>query len=264
MVSRIVILTSGRSGPASECLPELCASGELHVVGVILAHRASISGWKKIRRKIRKVLRIGIGGALNGIRMRTWYADVLARDIADVCAEENVPFFEVPHVNGEETRELFRRLEPELGVSLSNSYISQRVFTLPKFGMINVHGERLPQYQNAQSVIWPIYHDETKTGLTIHQIDKGIDTGAILYREEFDILFSPRLEDTVRRTIAVTRARTARAVRLVCENYPQLAADAIKQVPGNWFTTPSLFQFFRMVRNNTRQYRRSIDGQRPG
>lgn len=253
---KIAILTSSRFGIAADCLPELCASPNLSIVGVVVAGRAP-RRWRTLLRKIKKIWCIGIGGALNGIRMRGWYREVGAADAAAICRDKGIPFFEVPHVNSNETADLFARLQPDLGLSLGNSYISPRIFGLPKSGMINVHGERLPDYQNAQSVIWPIYHSETQTGLSIHQIDAGIDTGAVLYSEAFDILFSPRLEDTVRRTVAVTQARTPRAVRFVCENLAGLAAKAEAQPPGRVFTTPSLSQFARMVRNNSMLYQAS-------
>ncbi|MEY4964887.1 MAG: hypothetical protein RL274_470 [Pseudomonadota bacterium] len=255
-MSRIVILTSSRTGIAADCLPALCDSPKLSVAGVIVAG-APRRSWRRIRLKLRKLLRIGVGGALNGIRMRRWYSGAPTPDIASVCARYGVPCFEVPHINSDETAQLLTRLQPDLGLSLGNSYISSRIFNLPKSGMINLHGERLPEYQNAQSVIWPIYHNETRTGLSIHQIDKGIDTGAILHREDFDIAFAPHMKDTVRGTIAITQARTPSAVQFVCENYAALAAKAAAQAPGRVFTTPSIFQFARMAWNNRRLYRAS-------
>jgi methionyl-tRNA formyltransferase len=258
-VSRIIILTSSRTGIAADCLPELCCSAKLSIAGVIVAG-APRQNWRKIRLKLRKLLRIGIGGALNGIRMRGWYAGAETPDVGSICHKYGVPLFEVSQINSDETVEVLKRLEPDLGLSLGNTYIAPRVFNLPKSGMINVHGERLPEYQNAQSVIWPIYNNETRTGLSIHQIDKGIDTGAILHREDFDIQFARRLKDTVRSTIAVTQSRTPRAVRFVCENYAALAASATAQGPGQTFTTPSIFQFARMAWNNRRLYRASSGG----
>jgi methionyl-tRNA formyltransferase len=256
-VNRVVVLTSSRSGIAAYCLPELCDSPKLSIAGVIVAG-APRRSWRRIRLKLRKLLRIGIGGALNGIRMRGWFASAQTPDVGSICARHGVPLFEVPQINSDETVEVLRRLEPDLGLSLGNSYIAPRIFNLPRLGMINVHGERLPEYQNAQSVIWPIYHNETRTGLSIHQIDKGIDTGVILHREDFDILFAPRLKDTVRGTIAITQARTLSAARFVCENYAELAVKASAQAPGRVFTTPSIFQYARMVWNNRRLYRASL------
>ena len=72
---RVVILTSTRNGIASEVLPVLCKNKNLNVVNVILARDAIADRKKHLRRKILKTCRIGILGALNGIRIRDWYAD---------------------------------------------------------------------------------------------------------------------------------------------------------------------------------------------
>ena len=120
--------------------------------------------------------------------------------------------------------------------------------------MINMHGERLPQYQNAQSVIWPIYNMERTTGLTIHQIDDKIDTGPILYQEEYPIEFHASLKETVTNTTRQTCNKVVHAVRHVCENYDELSKKAKPQTNGKSYTTPSFWAFLTMGRNNRKLY----------
>ena len=249
---KVVVLTASRFGTASACLKSLQESEVFCLIGVVVANSMPPNPGHIFRRKLMKVLRIGPLGALNGIRMRGWYEGPPGPDLRNLCEQLGVPYFETDSTNSNETAELFRRLAPDLGLSLGNGYISPRIFRLPRFGMINVHGEMLPKYQNAQSVIWPIYCGETKTGLTIHQVDTKIDTGDILYQEEFPIIFCSRLKDTVRRSIEITRRQTPAAVRYVCENYERLTKTAKPQVNGRRYTTPSIWQFWRMVRNNKR------------
>ena len=71
----LIVLTSDRFTTASRCLPALCQSPRLQVVGVVLAHAVTPDRRRRWRRKVRKVLRIGPLGALNGIRIRPWYQD---------------------------------------------------------------------------------------------------------------------------------------------------------------------------------------------
>jgi methionyl-tRNA formyltransferase len=201
-------------------------------------------------------MQIGVLGALNGIRLRSWYHGHPEADLNELCERFRIPIYETDCTNSNETVRLFREATPDLGLSLGNGYIPHRVFSIPKYGMINAHGERLPEYQNAQSVIWPIYHLEMTTGLTIHQVDRSIDTGKILYREEYPIVFCATLEETVRKTIEVTRRHTPAAVRYVCDNYHALLKDAKTQENGRKFTTPNIRQFYRMVRNNNILYKK--------
>jgi methionyl-tRNA formyltransferase len=251
---KLVILTASRFGTASDCLPLLCESRNCEVVGVIVSQGLALHPWRKWQRKLLKISHIGLAGALNGIRMRDWYRPSTV-DIVPLSRGLGIPVFDTDYTNGSETRHWMKRVSADLGLSLGNSYISDRVFTVPRYGMINVHGERLPEYQNAQSVIWPIYNLERTTGLTVHQIDSSIDTGNILYREEFPIRFCPTLEQTVRSTVSVIRQRIPAAVRHVCDSYFDLAANAQAQSVGHRFTTPNIRQYLRMVRNNDFLYR---------
>jgi len=249
---KLLVLTSSYFGTASECLPTLLKSESCTVVGVVVSSGSALSRWRRISQKIRKILRIGVLGALNGMRMRSWYAGPPTTDIRILCDAAGIPCFETDHTNGPETERIFRNLAPDLGISLGNGYIAPRIFRIPKFGMINVHGERLPQYQNAQSVIWPIYNGESMTGLSVHELDQGIDTGRLLYHEEYPIIFRDRLKDTVHATVSVTRGRAPAAVRFVCENFARLASEARAQGQGRSYTTPSIWQYLRMQRNHGR------------
>lgn len=254
---RIVVLTCMPREIASRCLPELCANPALTVVRVILAHGGSPNAKRAFSRKLKKIWRIGPLGAINGVRMREWYLDRDAEELAPLCARLNVPFFETDYINCDRTRELFREAKADLGLSLGNGYIAPSVFSIPRCGMINIHTEILPDFQGAQSVIWPIHEGRRETGFTIHQVAKAIDAGEILYQERYPIEFQPTLRGTVERMMALSRTRVPRAFSHVCEHYESLRAAATPQVGGRSFTTPTYWQYRRMERNNARFARES-------
>lgn len=60
------------------------------------------------------------------------------------------------------------------------SLLPQSIFSLPRLGCINVHCSLLPKYRGIHPIQWALVDGETETGVTIHQIDNGIDTGSIL------------------------------------------------------------------------------------
>jgi len=116
--------------------------------------------------------------------------------------------------------------------------------------MINVHTEILPRFQGAHSIIWPIYEGISETGFTIHQVDSHIDTGPILFQEKYPIEFRGTLRETVEVNLEKARKRVPEAVAYLCENYERLRTGAKAQEAGEHYTTPSIKQFLRMVRNN--------------
>lgn len=252
---RLIVLTCRRRGSASRCLAALVEHPLLEVASVVLAHGGSPKPSRTFSRKLAKVLRIGPLGALNGIRMRRWYADDTAPELAEECRRLKVPLVEVPWINDERTREVFRAIDADLGISLGNGYIAPSVFSIPRHGMINLHTEILPEFQGAQAVIWAIHEGRRETGFTIHQVAKAIDAGDILLAERYPIEFEPTLRGTVERMLRVARSRIPAAVARTCAEYEVRRAAAVPQSPGRSFTTPSLWAFLRMRRENARGWR---------
>ncbi|MCP4746254.1 MAG: hypothetical protein GY874_08950 [Desulfobacteraceae bacterium] len=208
---KIVVLTSSSNGIASHVLPELCANKNLNVAGVIYSRGVSLNKRKKIKKIITKTMRIGILGTINGIKLRKWYYYNEADDIYSVSRACNVPISETNAINSDMTRDLFRSIKADLGLSLGNGYILESLFSIPKFGMINIHGELLPKFQGAQSIIWPIYEKSENTGFTIHQVNKKIDGGNILYQEKFPIAYYDTLRKTVEKNLLTARSRIPKA-----------------------------------------------------
>lgn len=53
--------------------------------------------------------------------------------------------------------------------------------------ILNVHGSLLPKYPGARTLSWAIEHGEKESGVTVHVVDKGMDTGAILLQKAFSL-----------------------------------------------------------------------------
>jgi len=65
--------------------------------------------------------------------------------------------------------------------------IPQNIIDLARYGILNVHASLLPKYRGAAPVQWAIANGETETGVTIMQIDAGLDTGDMLLKERLAI-----------------------------------------------------------------------------
>jgi methionyl-tRNA formyltransferase len=85
--------------------------------------------------------------------------------------------------------DIIRRREPDLIVVVAFGQILKKMLlTIPKWGVINIHASLLPKLRGAAPIQWAILNDEAMTGLTVMQMDEGMDTGPILYQEEVAIL----------------------------------------------------------------------------
>lgn len=245
---RIAIMTSSRRGSASNCLPSLAEHPDIEVALVIHCRAQYASRRRRMRRDLQKIRRIGLGGALVGYYMRGWYAGEPKRDLAELCEEYRIPFASSPRTNADETVRLLRDSGADLGVSLGNGLIFPKVYRVPTYGMVNVHGEVLPRFQGAASVIWAIHEGIAETGFTIHEVARSIDTGRILYQERFPLVFEDTMEKTVRRNVAEIGKRVPPALAAVLADFPRYRDKAQVQEGGQSYTTPSLRQFLQMRR----------------
>ena len=250
----VIILTSDDFGLAAHHLPFLLKSEKIKIKGVIVSKGIIINKKKYFKNKFAKMIKIGFFGTLNGIRMRKWYSDDLLKldpiqSLYSQCLNNGIPYHVVNSTNSEETQWLFKQAKASVGLSLGNGFISKKIFSIPKFGMINIHHEQLPEYQNAQSVIWQLYNNSKETGYTIHKIDSKIDTGAILFQENISISFQSSLNKTVTKTLVDLQKASAKGLVKVLENFDNYYINATPQGIGRHYTTPSLMKFIKIYRN---------------
>ncbi len=81
-----------------------------------------------------------------------------------------------------------RAAAPDLIVVWSYSMLlPQAVLDVPRLGAVNVHGGLLPEYRGGHVMQWAIINGEADTGVTLHYLDVGIDTGPVIADARFSI-----------------------------------------------------------------------------
>ncbi|HEV8399824.1 MAG TPA: methionyl-tRNA formyltransferase [Gemmatimonadales bacterium] len=81
-----------------------------------------------------------------------------------------------------------RAIAPDVGVVVAYGHILRRdLLALPKLGMVNVHPSLLPELRGAAPVEWAIINGLPTTGVTIIQLDAGMDSGPILHQIPHEI-----------------------------------------------------------------------------
>ena len=65
-------------------------------------------------------------------------------------------------------------------VAAFGQILSSEILHMPRFGCVNIHASLLPKYRGAAPIQWAILNGETQTGVTIMQMDEGLDTGDML------------------------------------------------------------------------------------
>ncbi|MEX5385485.1 methionyl-tRNA formyltransferase [Cronobacter muytjensii] len=99
-----------------------------------------------------------------------------------VLAEENgLPVFQPKSLRPVENQELVAALNADVMVVVAYGLIlPEAVLAMPRLGCINVHGSLLPRWRGAAPIQRSLWAGDTHTGVTIMQMDKGLDTGDML------------------------------------------------------------------------------------
>ena len=115
---------------------------------------------------------------------------VLTPPPVKVLAEElNIPVYQPNTLRNGEALEIIKELNPEVIVVVAyGKILPKEILEFSKYGCINGHASLLPKYRGASPIQWCIVCGEKQTGVTIQQMDEGIDTGDILSAETVDIL----------------------------------------------------------------------------
>ena len=102
--------------------------------------------------------------------------------------EHGVPVYQPTSMRDGEALKIFHAIKPDVGVVIAyGKILPQEILDSPKYGCINVHASLLPKYRGAAPIQWSVIDGEPKTGVTIMQMDAGLDTGDMLLRSETEI-----------------------------------------------------------------------------
>ena len=190
------ILFMGTPDIAAECLKALYAAG--HEICGVYTRRDKPVGRKQV---------------------------LTAPPVKEVALEHGTPVFQPRTLRDGSEDANIRALAPDLIVVVAYGCILPKsVLEAPKYGCINLHVSLLPKYRGSAPVQWAVLNGDAETGVSIMQMDEGLDTGDVLCCEKIAIdpeETSGQLFDRV----------TAVGARVLCEVVPAIAAGTLKPQP---------------------------------
>ena len=165
------ILFMGTPDIAAECLKALYAAG--HDICAVYTRRDKPVGRKQV---------------------------LTAPPVKEVALAHGTPVFQPRTLRDGSEDENIRALAPELIVVVAYGCILPKsVLEMPRYGCINLHVSLLPKYRGSAPVQWSVLNGDAETGVSIMQIDEGLDTAV--------------------------------GAEALCETIPQIAAGTLTAVP---------------------------------
>ena len=143
----------------------------------------------------------------------------------DFCREQAVELFKVRNINdGEAVRFIADRRLDWLFIIGWSQIARAPLLATPRRGVLGMHPTLLPEGRGRAAIPWAILKRLTKTGVTLFQLDEGVDTGPILAQQEVPM--------SARETATELYAKVATAHRdLIRHSWPAIARDEIEPRP---------------------------------
>lgn len=108
--------------------------------------------------------------------------------VKECAVEHSLPLYQANYLKKAEAVNWVKNLKPDLLVlGFVTAFVPPEMIELATHGGINYHPSLLPKFRGGSAINWAIINGETETGVTIHFIDEGVDTGPILLQERVDI-----------------------------------------------------------------------------
>ena len=121
-------------------------------------------------------------------RVRGRGKEVSFSPVKECAIKYNIPVFQPEKIRTEEAVAELKKYPADIFVVAAfGQILSEEILNMPKYGCVNIHASLLPKYRGAAPIQWSILDGEEKTGVTIQQMAKGLDTGDILIQDEIEI-----------------------------------------------------------------------------
>jgi methionyl-tRNA formyltransferase len=244
---RVVVCTHGGLNGAL-VLSRLLAAPTLEVAALVISSRARGAHESYGRAALGYVRASGVAYALY-LWGATALADLLLRGtsegpVARIALARGIPLLATPRVNDATARAFIAGAAPDLIVSaFFNQHIDAEVAALARVAAVNIHPSPLPHFRGVDPVFFARLRGAARHGVSVHRIEPGFDTGALL-AQETDL-------EAPGSVFAATAALYDRGAALLAGRAATLAADprGTPQPPGgsydSWPTRAQVAAFRR-------------------
>ena len=142
--------------------------------------------------------------------------------VHQLAEDHNIPVFTPISLKNPDEQAAFAALNADIAVVAAYGLLlPQAILDAPRYGCINIHPSLLPRWRGAAPLQHTILNQDKSSAVCIMQMDKGLDTGAILRQETFDIasnMTASHLHDHCAELGATLTLQTIEAIETITGN----------------------------------------------
>ena len=115
---------------------------------------------------------------------------VAMSDVKETALKYSIPVFQPERIREPEAVQKIREIKPDIiVVAAFGQILPKELLEIPEYGCINMHASLLPRFRGASPIQQAIIEGDKVTGVTVMQMNEGLDTGDILFQEKIDIAY---------------------------------------------------------------------------
>ena len=129
---------------------------------------------------------LGVRG-LSTTLLKNMWSSVISDPRKKILEEKNIPYILVDNINRKTSRNLIKKMEPDLIINARTRNIyRKRILELPTIGCINIHHGLLPHNRGTMCDLWA-WVEKREVGFSVHWMNRKIDDGNIVAKCKIDV-----------------------------------------------------------------------------
>ncbi|WP_117882503.1 methionyl-tRNA formyltransferase [Aureibaculum luteum] len=158
--------------------------------------------------------------------------------IAGYAESLGIPVKSITTPNSKKFREFLETLNLDVIINQSQNIVKKDLLEIPKIGVLNRHNALLPKNRGRLTPFWVSLYGEKETGVSIHFVEEGIDSGEILIQKKYEVGKKDNFNSIVKKNYTI-------AAKAMIEALDKLEKKDFNYIPNDddkatYNTTPSL------------------------
>lgn len=146
--------------------------------------------------------------------------------ILTYAKSQGIPVWDIKTPNSKKFQEELINIKPDIIINQSQSIIKKNLLEIPKIGIINRHNALLPINRGRLTPFWVLFKKEKETGVSIHFVEEGIDSGDIIVQKRFKVSSKDTFNSIVKKNYEIAPKAMIEAIEILeKEDYQLIPND---------------------------------------
>jgi len=133
--------------------------------------------------------------------------------IVDYVVKYGIPQYTIDSPNNSDFLKKLASRMPNVIINQSMSILESKLLSIPTIGTLNRHNALLPKNRGRLTPFWVLYKGEPETGVSIHFVEKKIDSGDIVVQKKYKVLKRDTFNTLVKKNYAIAGKAMLEALR---------------------------------------------------